>query len=239
MNATRVGVATITWARTDHEETLLRRSLARLTAMGMPVAIGDAGTRPSFTAFLERLPGVTVSVPATRGLVAQVQASLAIASTFDHAFTLYVEPDKEAFFDGALADFLRAAPRDADVGAVIAARSAPSLATFPPMQRYTEGVINHLCAERFGRAGDYSYGPFLIAGTLLPQLAALDPTIGWGWRHAAFAIAVRSGLRLALLTGDYACPADQRVEHEHERAHRLRQLSENIRGLLAVPQTAA
>jgi hypothetical protein len=235
MNADHVGVATISWARTDAEDTLLRRSLERLAAMGMPVAIGDAGTRPSFTAFLERLPGVAVSIPPTRGLVPQVQASLALASRFDKAFTLYVEPDKELFFAGPMADFLRRAPDDADVGAVIASRSDQSMATFPPMQRYTEGVINHLCGERLGAAGDYSYGPFLIARVLLPKVSTLDPTLGWGWRHAAFATTVRSGRRVALVTGEYSCPPDQRVEDEAERAHRVRQLSENIRGLLAVP----
>jgi hypothetical protein len=199
------------------------------------VAIGDAGTRPSFRAFLERLPGVTVSVPAMRGLVPQVQASLAAASTFDNAFTLYVEPDKERFFAGPMADFLGRAPDGPEVGVVIASRSEQSFATFPPMQRYTEGVINHLCGERLGPAGDYSYGPFLIARDLLPAISTLDATLGWGWRHAAFAATVGSGLRLAFVTGDYCCPPDQRGEDEAERAHRVRQLSENIRGLLAVP----
>jgi hypothetical protein len=235
MNGERVGIATITWARTDDEDTLLRRSLERLAAFGMPVAIGDAGTRPSFTAFLERLPGITVSVPAARGLVPQVQASIAMASTFDTAFTLYVEPDKELFFAGPMADFVERAPDGLDVGVVIASRSEQSFATFPPMQRYTEGVINHLCGERLGIRGDYSYGPFLIAGGLLPTISTLDPALGWGWRHATFAATVRRGLRVALVSGDYDCPPDQRIEDEAERAHRVRQLSENIRGLLAVP----
>jgi len=167
--------------------------------------------------------------------VPQIQASLALAATFDKPFTLYVEPDKELFFAGPMADFLRRAPDAADVGVVIASRSDQSMATFPPTQRYTEGVINYLCGERLGAAGDYSYGPFLIARVMLPKLAALDPTLGWGWRHAAFALTVRNALRVALVTGEYCCPADQRVEDEAERAHRVRQLSENIRGLLAVP----
>src|SRR3954468_16988167 len=169
MNADHVGVATISWARTDAEETLLRRSLERLAAMGMPVGVGDAGTRPSFRAFLERLPGVAVAIPPTRGLVPQVQASLALASTFDKPFTLYVEPDKALFFAGRMGVFLRRAPDDGGVGVVTPARSDRSMATFPPMQRYTEGVINHLCGERLGAAGDYSYGPFLIARVLLPK----------------------------------------------------------------------
>jgi hypothetical protein len=35
------------------------------------------------------------------------------------------------------------------------------------------------------------------------------------------------------VTGDYPCPPDQRVEDDAERTHRLRQLGENILGLIA------
>lgn len=239
VNAEQVAVATITWARSPAEETVLRRSLERLATNGLPVAIADRGERPAFTAFLERLPGVVVSVPATRGLVAQVQASLASAVTFDRPFTLYVEPDKELFFADAMADFVRRAPDARDIGVVLASRSDEAFTTFPPMQRYTEGIVNHLCAELLGPAGDYAYGPFLIARMLLPAIAALDPALGWGWRPAAFAAAQAAGLRLVHLTGDYTCPPDQRSEGDDERVHRLRQLSENIRGLIAVSDRTA
>jgi hypothetical protein len=38
---------------------------------------------------------------------------------------------------------------------------------------------------------DYSYGPFLFNGTLLSFVEALEPTLGWGWRHCIFRAAHR------------------------------------------------
>lgn len=106
------------------------------------------------------------SLPGTRrGLVAQVKASFAAAATFQTRFILYVKPDKEAFFAGAIRNFVLDAAGDADVGIVLASRSRASFGTFPPMQRYTEGVINQLCSELVGCDGDYSYGPFLMNRT--------------------------------------------------------------------------
>jgi hypothetical protein len=228
-----VSVATIAWARTEAEEALLRRSLKRLSETGLPTSIADAGTNPGFTEFLHSCPGFVVTSGRERGLVAQVTASLNAASHFDTPFVLYTEPDKEAFFAGPLADFIARADAEADVGVVLAARSAAAFSTFPRMQRYTEGVINHLCGELIGCAGEYSYGPFLVNRLLLPALAQLPADTGWGWRPFLFLAARRRGFRVAHITGEYACPPDQREEDDAERAHRLRQLRENIAGLLA------
>jgi hypothetical protein len=227
-----IAVATITWARSPAEDALLRRSLERLARAGLRVAVADSGTNAAFTEFLRQLPGFTVTVPPTRGLVPQVEASLAIAASYDAPLTLYTEPDKEDFFGAPLTSFLKAARAQQDAGMIITARSAEALATFPPMQRYTEGVINHLCGQTFGTPGDYSYGPFLIARALLPAVMSFDPKLGWGWRHAAFSRAVRRGFRLAHVVDHYECPVDHRIEDDAERAHRLRQLSQNVLGLL-------
>ncbi|MFL6278516.1 MAG: hypothetical protein ACJ731_00255 [Vicinamibacterales bacterium] len=234
MNAMRdVAVATMTWARTTDEETLLRRSLALLTDTGLPIAIADAGTSATFTAFLKCLPGVSITVPNEQGLVAQVQASVALAATLERHFIFYVEPDKAFFFEHRLWDFLQLVPEQPAVGVVLASRSAESFRTFPPMQRYTEGVINYLCAQFLGLGGDYSYGPFLMNRALLAHVAALERRLGWGWRHAMFRAAHRDGLRLIHITGDYPCPLDQRGEDDAERMHRIRQLAQNISGLIA------
>jgi len=233
MRSDLVSVATITWARTADEEALLRRSLERLADTGLPVSIADAGTNASFTEFLHSCHGFVVTVPHERTLVAQVAASLNAAAKFDTPFLLYTEPDKEAFFAGPLADFIARADGGSDVGVVLAARSERAFTTFPRMQRYTEGVINHLCGELIGRAGDYSYGPFLLNRLLLPALTELPADTGWGWRPFIFLAAHRRGFRVAHITGDYECPPDQREEDDAERAHRLRQLRENISGLLA------
>jgi hypothetical protein len=92
-----------------------------------------------------------------------------------------------------------------------------------------------------GVAGDFSYGPFLMARELAVNLATMPAHLGWGWRHYAFAIAHRLGFGIALIEGDYPCPLDQREDDDEERAHRDRQLRENLEGLslgLAVPLLA-
>jgi hypothetical protein len=55
---------------------------------------------------------------------------------------------------------------------------------------------------------------------------------GWGWRPFVFALAARMGLGVTLLEGDYLCPPDQRGEDAGERLHRIRQLQQNVRGLI-------
>jgi hypothetical protein len=227
-----VAIATITWVRDAGEEALLARALDCLADAGMPVAVADRGASATFTTRLERLPGFRVTVPAEKGLVSQVQAAVELAASFDRPFVLYTEPDKEYFFAHRLAGFVRDAPGEPGTGVVLASRSEDSFQTFPEVQRYTESVINHLCAQLTGCPGDYSYGPFLMHRALLPQLRQLEPRLGWGWRHATFLAAHRRGLRVVQLTDDYPCPPDQRHEDDRERTHRLRQLSQNILGLI-------
>jgi hypothetical protein len=202
------------------------------------VAVADAGTSRDFSGFLTRLPGFHATVPSARGLIAQVMASVSLAASFDTPFILYTEPDKELFFEGPVGDFVRRAAggREAhELGVALAARSEASFRTYPPMQRYTEGVINTLCGDIVGCLGDYSYGPFLLSRALVPHLQGLRPDLGWGWRHFAFRAAHRHGLPVVHVTGEYPCPPDQQAEDDAERTHRLRQLSENIAGLIAEP----
>jgi hypothetical protein len=232
MDPSQVAVATITWARSPDEERLLRRSLRLLAAAGLPVVVADAGGSPAFTAFLGQLPAFCVTVPGPDGLVSQVQASIEGAARLGRPYLLYVEPDKERFFESALRDFIARAPDGGGAGVVLASRTDASFSTFPPMQRYAEGVINHLCGQLVERTGDYSYGPFLMSRTLAPHVASLEPRLGWGWRHSTFRAAHRAGLQVHHVAGDYECPPEQRVEDEAERAHRLRQLAQNLLGLL-------
>jgi hypothetical protein len=232
MDARDVAVATMTLVRSPEEDAALRRSLTSLAGSGLPIIVADAGTDRTFLQFLESLPGVQVRVPDERGLVAQITASLGVASTLGTRFVLYTEPDKELFFERHLREFLCAASDTSDIGVVLAARSSESFGTFPSMQKYTEGVINSLCAELIGTSGDYSYGPFLMNRSLLPFVGRLPPHLGWGWRHAIFRTAHRQGLRVVLQIGEYLCPKEQRTEDEAERAHRMRQLSQNVLGLI-------
>jgi hypothetical protein len=232
MNAADVAVATITWARTADEAQVLARSLSRLADAVLRVAVADRATSPALSALLDGLPGFRTTVPSEEGLVPQVKASLQLAASFERPFILYTEPDKERFFAAGLQPFLREAPAADDVGVVLAARSPGSFRTFPPMQQYTEGVINQLCGDTIAGPGDYAYGPFLMNRRLLPCVARIHGRVQWGWRPWLFRAARRLGLRVLHLVGDHPCPEDQRVEDEAERQHRMLQLSQNILGLV-------
>jgi hypothetical protein len=228
-----VALVTVTWARTSSEEDLLVRSLAAAATLGLPMAIGDRNGRPEFVESLSRLPHTVVVRTREPGLLPQITAAFDAAATFAPQTLFYSEPDKEVFFAGAAVRLLEHARRYGESALVMAARSDASFATFPPMQRYTESIVNQLCAELIGVPGDYSYGPFLMPRPLLSHLRALPSTLGWGWRLAAFRAARREGLPIVHVPDDLPCPVEQRQEDEADRVHRLRQLSENLLGLIA------
>jgi hypothetical protein len=231
---TDVVFATMTLARSTGEGVLLARSLERLASYGRPVVAADGGSTPEALARLSSLRGVEVMASrGASGLVGQIQTSLGAAARHGTPFVCYTEPDKEAFFTSGLAPFLDAAPRDPDVGVVIAARSPASFDTFPPLQQYTEQAINDLVGEVVGIRGDYSYGPFVMSARVVPHVLALGLDVGWGWRHFAFVTAHRLGLRVVVAPGHYDCPADQRDENDADRMHRVKQLEQNSRGLSA------
>lgn len=228
----RIGIATVTSARDDPERQLLRESLLHLADLGLPIAIADRDSGGGFSGFLASLPQFRVVSPRHASLIGQIQASLGEAAQGEADFILYTEADKARFFENGLGDFLRRADLDDRTGAVLAARSEASFATFPVLQQFTERTINELCGEFIGTPGDYSYGPFLLHRALVPRLAAIPPDVGWGWRHFVFATAARAGYKVRHVVGDYPCPPDQREENDAERLHRLRQLQQNIQGLL-------
>lgn len=230
MTPSDVAVATITWVRSRGEERLIRRSLRRLAGAGLPVAVADRRSSPQFARFLRGLRHVRAT-DADGGLLAQVQAALRAAAQLGTPFILYTEPDKERFFAKGLTDFVRRAPDASATGVVLASRSRAAFATFPPMQRYVEGVVNHLSGTVIGVDGDYTYGPFLMNRCLVPDVCAISEDLRWGWRLFACAAARRRGLRVHHHRGDYACPPDQRRESAGDRMHRLRQLSENVNAL--------
>jgi hypothetical protein len=229
---TDVAVATVTLARDAGEELLLRRSLERLAQLGAGVFVADGGSGAAFRAFLDGLGSVTLVDPEGRGLVAQARASLEAAAASGARGVLYTEPDKEQFFAGGLADFVERTPDDPHVGVVVASRSAASYATYPPMQRRVEAMVNDLTGEIVGTVADYSYGPFLLNPALVADLRHVEPQVGWGWRPFVFVTAAHRGLRVQRVEGDFPCPPDQREEDAGERLHRMRQLSQNVAGLV-------
>ncbi len=231
MHTTYLSIATMTWARNDAEEALLRRSLGLLAGLGMPVFVTDGGSPAPFLDFLRGLPGVTVLSPPRPGLWMQTRTSLRAARDAGTPFILYTEPDKADFFAQSLPQRLAEAVPDDGLGVRLFSRSGEGFASFPAFQQMTETTINACCREVIGVPADYVYGPFLLNRAVVPHLETLPETIGWGWRPYAFNVARRLGYRVAAVTGNFLCPEDQREDTPAERIYRMRQLVQNIEGL--------
>ena len=231
MNLSDIAVATITRVRGRDDERTVRQSLSTLVATGMPVAASDGGSPKRFVHWLQHLPNVTL---AKRGnsLVHQVRASVAAALKTGRPFILYTEPDKREFFAGGLADFVERASIAGSLGIQLAARSKSALTTFPRFQRLAEASASELCRRMIGADTDYFYGPFLVRRDLARLVFGGSDDLGWGWRPFLFVTARRLGHRVVGIPGDYRCPHDQRGEHDRDKEHRLRQFSDNVRGLL-------
>lgn len=219
----------MTLVRDEQQAHTLLGALRSLARRNTAIVAADGGSPQPFVDAVARIP-VTLVQPRARNLVGQVVASLHAAAATGAPVILYTEPDKQTFFDTHLDGFLAAALRHVDAGIVLAARSDDAFATFPAFQQRTERSFNQLCGEVVGEQTDYLYGPFLLKSALVAELAGVDASVGWGWRPFLFTLARRRGYRIASISGDYACPIDQRGDEE--RAHRLRQLSENAQGLV-------
>ncbi|MBA2305767.1 MAG: hypothetical protein H0W08_24475 [Acidobacteria bacterium] len=66
----------------------------------------------------------------------------------------------------------------------------------------------------------------------MTHIQRISPDLGWGWRPFLFAINLRLGRPIVHVVDDRRWPEDQRQENEPERLHRLRQLGQNVNGLL-------
>lgn len=230
MDKKEVIIATITLARNEEEEAVLRTSLAQLAELNLPVYITDGGSGESFLQFLRSFSNFTVLDP-QKGLWLQTKNSLSAAYGTGSKFIFYTEPDKTGFFIHSLLQMLNEISVDPQTGIVLASRSAKGFESFPAFQQMTETAINNCCAELIGKPADYVYGPFLLKSELVPYLSELAEHIGWGWRPYTFNIAKRLGYQVDAFTGDFLCPADQQQDNAKERIHRMRQLSQNIEGL--------
>ena len=230
MEKAEVAIATISWARNEQEEALLRRSLEQLATLDVPIFITDGGSGESFLQFLRSHSNFTLLEPA-KGLWPQTKGSLVGAYESGAKSIFYTEPDKADFFTHHLPKFIHEVSFDEQTGVVLAARSLRGFGSFPQFQQMTETTINNCCEEIIGEAFDYVYGPFLLNSELIAYLKDLTPNIGWGWRPYTFNIAKRLGLRVTAISGDFLCPPDQQHDDHSERLHRMRQLAQNIEGL--------
>ncbi len=233
MDFKEVAVATLTWARDEAEERLLREALPLLSGLGAPVFVTDGGSGAELLQFLRGLPNFHVSEAGVGGVWRQARASIEAAADTAARFILYTEPDKRDFFRDRLRGFVAGAPDDEGVGVVLASRSAESFATFPEFQRHTETTINRCCSEVLGVEADFTYGPFLLNRALVPHLRGAADSTGWGWRPYAFGTARRLGFPIRRVEAHLPCPEEQREDDAAERLYRIRQLGQNIEGLLS------
>jgi hypothetical protein len=232
MDKNNFAIATISWARDEQEEILLRESLTQLASFNIPVFITDGGSNSSFLSFLKSFPHFKILTPVGKGVWAQARTSVLAAAELGAPNILYTEPDKHLFFRDFLPDFLSAAPIVDSTGVVLASRSVAGFATFPAFQRTTETTINACCAEIIGPAVDYTYGPFLMNRELTRYLSLVQEDIGWGWRPYVFGLAHRLGYQVITYEADFSCPPDQREDNPAERIYRMKQLNQNIQGLV-------
>jgi hypothetical protein len=225
-----IAIASVSWVRTESEETILRNALAALAALEVPVFITDGGSPPSFVSFLKSF--AHFSVYQAKGLWPQAKQSITAAGASDANMILYTEPDKKEFFQHYLPHMLQGSLVREKPGVQLASRSAKGFASFPAFQQMTEFAINQSCKEIIGKDIDYCYGPFLFNSGIIPFLDVLPENCGWGWRPFVFAVAHRLGLTVDAFVGDFLCPPDQREDDASERVYRMKQLSQNIDGLV-------
>ena len=221
-------IATISLARNEEEEKVLRTSLSQLANLGLPVFIVDGGSSQDFLQFLHGFSNFVVLQ--AKGLWSQAKKSITSGAK-ESKFILYTEPDKLQFFSDYLLKMIQQ-PVDENTGVILASRSSKGFSTFPVFQQLTENTINQCCKEVIGIDVDYCYGPFLFNSHLIPFLNLLDDNCGWGWRPYLFAVAHRSGFKVKSYEEDFTCPLDQREDNEAERIYRMKQLVQNINGLV-------
>jgi hypothetical protein len=228
----QIAIATMTWARDEEEETLLRSALPYLAATGLPVFVTDGGSGSPFIEFLNSFPNFSILKPQAKGVWAQAGNSVKAAYEAGAEYILYTEPDKKDFFGQSLQGFLTHIDESLEPGIVLASRSASAFSTFPAFQKMTETTINNCCTEVTGNPQDYTYGPFVMNRNLVASFELVKEDIGWGWRPYVFAIAKRLGYPISNYTGDFNCPESQREDDAAERIYRMKQLQQNIHGIL-------
>jgi hypothetical protein len=238
MNLNELTIATITLVREAAEESLLKESLLQLADLQIPVYITDGGSPHSFIRFLRSIPHFRLSATRRKGVWAQAMNSMKEAGEAGTPFIVYTEPDKLNFFKDHLPAFLRKIEVDEQTGVYLVSRNAKGFKSFPAFQQMTETTINHCCAEIMGKAVDYTYGPFLLRRDLVPLLKLIQEDVGWGWRPFAFNMACRKGLTVNAYEATLLCPTDQKEDSSKERIYRMKQLEQNIRGLVLSTQVA-
>ncbi len=231
--ATSVAIATITRVRNQDDSEVILRSLQVLSACTIPVFVADGGSTPEFISRLQQFRGIHFAEPGAN-LVQQVKASVRSAVASGAEIVLYTEPDKQTFFEAGLQEVIRHACATR-AAVLIAARDKESIATFPQGQQRIEAAFREVASVFLGPMPDLLYGPLALDSALVVDyMESVSEDLGWGWRPYVIARCIRHGKRIAVEEGCFRCPEQQRAEDdEHHRLYRLKQFSENVRGLSA------
>jgi len=239
MELNELCIVTITWARDEAEEALLRSALPILSHLGIPVYITDGGSNENFLKFIRGLPNFVLVEAKTKGLWNQVNSSIQQAQKAGHSFMLYTEPDKKDFFAQYITSFISNAEVHGGTGVILASRNEAAMKTFPAFQQSTEHTINFCCAEVTGYPFDYTYGPFIFNSKIVPGLALIPPGMDWGWRPFIFCAAHLLGYNLEQFVNHHECPFDQRTDDAKERGYRMKQLHQSVEGVVVASQKVA
>jgi len=228
----KLSIATITWARNEDEISLLKSSLTQLSKLSIPIFVTDAGSTENFREFLLESKNIRLHPDPVKGVWRQASISLNAAYEFGSEFILYTEPDKLSFFSNHLQSLLHSIELSVETGVILFSRFSKAFQSFPAFQQMTETTINNCCAELIAGKADYTYGPFLLRRKIVPLLHQLPENIGWGWRPFAFNLAKRLGYNVEFIEGNFFCPEDLREDSQQERIYRMKQLQQNIEGLV-------
>jgi hypothetical protein len=228
----KLSIATITWARNEDEVSLLQSSLTQLSEFNVPIFVTDAGSTMNFTEFLLDCKNINLHPEPVKGVWPQTNVSLTAAYRSGSEFVLYTEPDKLQFFSTHLQSLINRIEVKNKTGVVLYSRTTNAFNSFPAFQQMTETAINNCCAELLGNNTDYTYGLFILRREIIPVLSQLPENIGWGWRPFAFNLCKRLRYDVECMEGDFFCPHEQTEDHPQERVYRMKQLKENIEGLV-------
>ncbi|MBI4226101.1 hypothetical protein HY612_03220 [Candidatus Roizmanbacteria bacterium] len=228
----RMGISTITLARSTNEEKrittalgILYKNLAR-SGRQIPIVAVDGGSDISFVKKVEGILGIDVPLASEKGLFPQVLASLQWAKDRGVNAILYTESDK-VLFSERITNLLTPAEdlmhMHSNFGIILAARTPESFATYPETQRAEESTVNSLLRDITGLDFDFTYGPRIISADMIDHLKKLPKDIGWGWLSAAVVIAKKRGKGIYAVTMDFPCQVEDKFETESDRKYRQSQ----------------
>ena len=226
--------STVTLARSPAEEEHILNSIRVISTFQIPIIILDGGSREEFLNKLKSIPNVFCMVKKKEGYFGQIKECLLQASKRGYPFIIYTESNKLDFFKQSLKEFINQSQKiihsDPKTGVILASRDKNSLATFPPLQRMTEIMMNQLLSYflQDDNQIDYTYGPRIINREVLPYLFNVKEDLGWGWISFILLVSKKLGKPIRSILVETPCPKEERIENASEEIIRLKKFQDNI-----------